>query len=212
MSYSVRPHRRQPTRLRHPWDSPGKNIGVGCHCLLHSAPINTFYLNVVMLILTWVLRKQSLRQRFPCKYFTEELDSRELEWEMGREAGKNVSWNWPSLRMPGCWFHVELRSHRKTSHGRGRKKHFASSSQSLLVKGFPCRVILPHFWASLPFPGHFCPRGIRWCRHVNIKFHDGAVMVTVRHSRERIDMTFDSFSDCISYLFLGNKLPQYLAT
>ena len=30
---SVRPHRRQPTRLHHPWDSPGKNTGVGCHFL-----------------------------------------------------------------------------------------------------------------------------------------------------------------------------------
>ena len=28
------PHRRQPTRLCHPWDSPGKNTGVGCHFLL----------------------------------------------------------------------------------------------------------------------------------------------------------------------------------
>ena len=34
MSDSVRPHRRQPTRLRSPWDSPGKSTGVGCHCLL----------------------------------------------------------------------------------------------------------------------------------------------------------------------------------
>ena len=33
-SESVRPHRRQPTRLRHPWDSLGKNTGVGCHFLL----------------------------------------------------------------------------------------------------------------------------------------------------------------------------------
>ena len=30
----MQPHRRQPTRLRHPWDSPGKNTGVGCHFLL----------------------------------------------------------------------------------------------------------------------------------------------------------------------------------
>ena len=29
----VRPHRRQPTRLPHPWDSPGKNTGVGSHFL-----------------------------------------------------------------------------------------------------------------------------------------------------------------------------------
>ena len=30
------PHRRQPTRLLCPWDSPGKNIGVGCHLLLQT--------------------------------------------------------------------------------------------------------------------------------------------------------------------------------
>ena len=30
-NYSVRPHRRQSTRHRSPWDSPGKNTGVGCH-------------------------------------------------------------------------------------------------------------------------------------------------------------------------------------
>ena len=34
MSDSVRPHRRQPTRIPRPWDSPGKNTGVGCHFLL----------------------------------------------------------------------------------------------------------------------------------------------------------------------------------
>ena len=30
----VLPHRRQPTKLPCPWDSPGKNTGVGCHILL----------------------------------------------------------------------------------------------------------------------------------------------------------------------------------
>ena len=34
MSDSVRPHRRQLTRLPRPRDSPGKNTGVGCHFLL----------------------------------------------------------------------------------------------------------------------------------------------------------------------------------
>ena len=34
VSDSVRPLRRQPTRLPRPWDSPGKNTGVGCHFLL----------------------------------------------------------------------------------------------------------------------------------------------------------------------------------
>ena len=34
MPDSVQPHRWQPTRLPRPWDSPGKNTGVGCHFLL----------------------------------------------------------------------------------------------------------------------------------------------------------------------------------
>ena len=34
VSDSVRPQRRQPTRLPCPWDSPGKNTGVACHFLL----------------------------------------------------------------------------------------------------------------------------------------------------------------------------------
>jgi len=34
VSDSVRPHGLQPTRLLCPWDSPGKNTGVGCHFLL----------------------------------------------------------------------------------------------------------------------------------------------------------------------------------
>ena len=34
VSDSVRPHRRQPTRVPRPWDSLGKNTGVGCHFLL----------------------------------------------------------------------------------------------------------------------------------------------------------------------------------
>ena len=36
VSNSVRPHRRQPTGLPRPWDSPGKNTGVGCHFLLQN--------------------------------------------------------------------------------------------------------------------------------------------------------------------------------
>ena len=41
MSDSVRPHRRQPTRLRRPWDSPGKNTGVGCHFLLQCMTVKS---------------------------------------------------------------------------------------------------------------------------------------------------------------------------
>ena len=34
LSDSLQPYRLQPTRLLCPWDSPGKNTGVGCHALL----------------------------------------------------------------------------------------------------------------------------------------------------------------------------------
>ena len=41
MSDSVRPHRRQPTRLPRPWDSPGKNTGVGRHFLLQCMKVKS---------------------------------------------------------------------------------------------------------------------------------------------------------------------------
>ena len=41
MSDSVRPHRRQPTRLPCPWDSPGKNTRVGCHFLLQCMKVKS---------------------------------------------------------------------------------------------------------------------------------------------------------------------------
>ena len=41
MSDSVRPQRWQPTRLPRPWDSPGKNTGVGCHFLLQCMKVKS---------------------------------------------------------------------------------------------------------------------------------------------------------------------------
>ena len=41
MSDSVRPHKWQPTRLPRPWDSPGKNTGVGCHFLLQCMKVKS---------------------------------------------------------------------------------------------------------------------------------------------------------------------------
>jgi len=41
VSDSVQPHRWQPTRLPHPWDSPGKNTGVGCHFLLQCMKVKS---------------------------------------------------------------------------------------------------------------------------------------------------------------------------
>ena len=38
---TVRPHRQQPTRLLCPWDSPGKNTGVGCPFLLQCVKVKS---------------------------------------------------------------------------------------------------------------------------------------------------------------------------
>ena len=41
MSDSVQPQRWQPTKLPRPWDSPGKNTGVGCHFLLQCMKVKS---------------------------------------------------------------------------------------------------------------------------------------------------------------------------
>ena len=41
VSDSVRPQRRQPTRLPRPWDFPGKNTGVGCLFLLQCMKVKS---------------------------------------------------------------------------------------------------------------------------------------------------------------------------
>ena len=60
MSDSVRPHRRQPTRLPRPWDSPGKNTGVGCHFLLQYMKVKVKSLSRVRLFATpWTAAYQA---------------------------------------------------------------------------------------------------------------------------------------------------------
>ena len=60
MSDSVRPQRQQPTRLPHPWDSPGKNIGVGCHFLLQCIKVKMKWLSRVRLLVTpWTAAYQA---------------------------------------------------------------------------------------------------------------------------------------------------------
>ena len=41
VSNPLQPHRRQPTRLPCPWDSPSKNTGVGCHFLLQCMKVKS---------------------------------------------------------------------------------------------------------------------------------------------------------------------------
>ena len=55
MSNCVQPHRRQPTRLTRPWDSPGNNTGVGCHFLLQCIKVKVKSLSLVWVFATpWI--------------------------------------------------------------------------------------------------------------------------------------------------------------
>ena len=56
----MRPHRRQPTRRPRPWDSPGKNTGVGCHFLLQCIKVKVKSLSRVRLLATpWTAAHQA---------------------------------------------------------------------------------------------------------------------------------------------------------
>ena len=60
LSDSVRPQRRQPTRLHRRWDSPGKNTGVGCHLPLQYMKVKAKSLSRVQPLATpWTAAYQA---------------------------------------------------------------------------------------------------------------------------------------------------------
>ena len=62
VSDSVQPHRWQPTRVPHPWDSPSKNTGVGCHFLLQSMQVKRkvkSFSNVQLFVTPWTVAYQA---------------------------------------------------------------------------------------------------------------------------------------------------------
>ena len=58
VSDSVRPHRWQPIRLPCPWDSPGKNTGVGCHFLVQCMKVKSLS-RVWLLATPWTTAYQA---------------------------------------------------------------------------------------------------------------------------------------------------------
>jgi len=76
VSDSVRPHRRQPTRLPPPWDSPGKNTGVGCRFLLQCTKVKSES-EVAQLCPT---RSDPMDCSLPSSSVQEIFQARVLEW------------------------------------------------------------------------------------------------------------------------------------
>ena len=94
VSNSVRPHRRQPTRLPCPWDSPSKNTGVGCHFLLQCMKVKVKSLSRIRLLVTpWTAAYQAP----PSMGF-----SRQEYWSRVPSPSPEISWKY--VKTSQSWF------------------------------------------------------------------------------------------------------------
>ena len=121
MSDSVRPHRRQPTRLPRPWDSPGKSTGVGCHFLLQCMEVKSES-EVVQLCLTPSDPMDSSPQGSSIHGI---FQARVLEWELN---AKRCLFLTSSKKSESLWYKLET----NTTIIRKKKKlsilaHYASA-------------------------------------------------------------------------------------
>ena len=89
ISDSLRPHGPEPARLLCPWDSPGKNTGVGCHPLLQRIFL-THGSNPDLLHCRWILNRLSYRevQLFQYSHLKNLMD-REAWWATVHEVLKS---------------------------------------------------------------------------------------------------------------------------
>ena len=104
VSDSQRSHGLQPTRLLHPWDSPGKSTGVGCHCLL-------FFLGHLNFTCTqmrpaWCTHLSNQSQKLFIHAFLYFLRKFPL---LADKLHKPVSPRWPAPRSHDCeWWNQNL--------------------------------------------------------------------------------------------------------
>ena len=131
MSNSVRPHRRQPTRLPRPWDPPGKNTGVGCHFLLQCMKVKVKSLSRV--------------QHF------------ETPWTTAYQAPPSLGFSrqqyWSGLLLPSpCVLTTTYKSFLCYSGPLRKEKGFWSVSQEKVAVETPWWAPKCLLWAGVPLP------------------------------------------------------------
>ena len=155
----MRPHRRQPIRLHCPWDSPGKNIGVGCHFLLHAWK--------------WKVKVKSLRRVW---LFA-------TPWTAAYQAAPSMGFSrqeyWSGLPLPSLMYiHSIIQTHVSLLH-----QTLESRSSDTL------EAALPRSWfylrASNKNPVKLDLNKRSWVKRLNSKpLRDSVNMYWYRHSRK----------------------------
>ena len=97
MSDSARPHRRQPTRLCCPWDSLGKNTGVGCHFLLQCIKVKS----ESEVAQSWPILSHPVDCSLPGSFVHGIFQARVLEWGAIASFGLTIRWSLNSIHRGG---------------------------------------------------------------------------------------------------------------
>ena len=92
----MRPHRQQPTRLQRPWDSPGKNTGVGCHFLLQCMKVKS----ESEVTQSCPTLSDPMDCSLPASSIHGILQARVLEWGAIAFSSMRTYVIWPSLPQP----------------------------------------------------------------------------------------------------------------
>ena len=129
MSDPVWPHRQQPTTLLCPWDSPGKNTGVGCHFLLqcmkvksesevtqscptlsdptdYSPPHSSIHGILQARVLEWVAVSFSLTEYWGELFFPSKK-KKKPNWELYRSGVRNKD-DANKIKLQNCPLHVHV--------------------------------------------------------------------------------------------------------
>ena len=154
MSDSVRPHRRQPTRLLCPWDSPGKNTGVGCHFLLQCMKVKS-QSEVAQSCLS---PSDPMDCSLPGSSVHGIFQARVLEWgaiAFSRECILPIKKDWPGSfvcfhnpTFPVGHCDIQFSSVQSLSHVRLFATPWTAAHQAPPSMGFSRQ----EYWSALPFP------------------------------------------------------------